>query len=278
MTKVDFDGSNNDLSLVANTPKVNWRDLRNILDNRFFANLYIWLIIIPVAANSLKAFPDWVNLYTFFNVDDELYLALQLPFNWLIMYFAAVFAYLARLLFNLWCPRFIRSFNDAGDALNKGLTAQSIRDWEADYFSGAGVGFSKEEKHCIERMLSQWRFDRANRLDLETAAINISKESKISGKDISRIIRASTVEESADKPGYYILRSHDNGPDITVEKSQMLKHLYNDFERFLHFSGKRRRQTILTFLSVSIFLIRVIFYQGLATVVEVALKQYLVKI
>jgi hypothetical protein len=65
--------------------------------------------------------------------DEPIQLILDLPFNWYLLYFAAVSFFTARLIYLARCPGFLKRYRSSAEATADGLTAELVRDEAALY-------------------------------------------------------------------------------------------------------------------------------------------------
>lgn len=87
-----------------------WSSLAAIGNSKAAQSSYIWLIIVPLAANLMLS----VNPRLKFNVFGEyIELTLALPFSWILLYFAALLFSGGTLVYNIRCPRIVRHYRTA---------------------------------------------------------------------------------------------------------------------------------------------------------------------
>lgn len=89
-----------------------WRPLRAIGQNRAVKSSYLWFVSVPVAARFLGQLDDPLVISLGQQVHS---IELDLPFSWILFYFAAVAFALGTLLFSSFCPPLIRDFKNFRD-------------------------------------------------------------------------------------------------------------------------------------------------------------------
>lgn len=95
-----------------------WRSLKAILDNRVVASTAIWIFLIPVLVSATRQFPV---------------LQIELPFNLFLIYFSALSFFLARMIYNIWCPDFLRRYSSPAEAIADGVSAQVVKEYVDSY-------------------------------------------------------------------------------------------------------------------------------------------------
>ena len=91
-----------------------WRSLKAILDNRVVASTAVWIFLIPVLVSVTRQFPV---------------LQIELPFNLFLIYFSALSFFLARMIYNIWCPDFLRRYSSPAEAIADGVSAQVVKQY-----------------------------------------------------------------------------------------------------------------------------------------------------
>jgi hypothetical protein len=114
-----------------------WTLIKMLGNNRFTRSAYIWLLITPILARLVEHLENPLS----FNIaGQQVEIVTQLPFSWIVLYFAALVFSLAASVYLLFCPRLIQQYDNYGDFLhsrqplrtlvtvfNKGLTYLSHR-------------------------------------------------------------------------------------------------------------------------------------------------------
>jgi hypothetical protein len=202
-----------------------WRTLLTILDSRFFSTMYIWLLIVPSAAKFLEEVPERVRVQPF-GSQPLLELSLELPFSWVVLYAAAVFFVVARFLYVVVCPDFIREYSNAGEAQIRGLTVQYIaselRDFMRTYFRKS-IPLTDAESDNLEDILAQYRIESSHLLMMRQLNAPI-------GKELSELFERKMISEDSARSDRY--RVEGNGGILIIEKEQFFKHVFWDLHRF----------------------------------------------
>ncbi|MDA8586829.1 hypothetical protein N9L47_11275 [Rhodobacteraceae bacterium] len=236
---------------------MSWRTIKNILDHRFFANLYIWLIVVPVAANTVKLLPPQIS---FPAISPELILPTSLPISWIALYFAALGAYICWLLYAVFCPQYIQLFENAADAIAKGETTQSVKSRAAGYLTKIEESFHPEEMRLAFKLAETWR---AN-YDVELGAIELASKDKLNCRRLGEYVDSTVIRESSFKAGYYELPKGSGS--IFIEKTQFLKHVCHDLNNISEVANPKCRFAIVILLSISGLLALFVVGQGMLTV------------
>jgi hypothetical protein len=188
-----------------------WTSLRTILDNKVVASTSVWIFLLPIMISFTQAFPNHLNIFPF-NSRDPLRLSLQLPYNWYLLYFSALFFALARFIYILFCPSFLRQYGTAAKANAAGMTTEVIKDSATQYllrFQGRTVHPLSDEGMAIDTLFK------------EVFGPGLYVENKFDGKNTDhfsdRFLNATLVEDSSG--GLYRVTSnksftrHDPQPD-----------------------------------------------------------------
>ncbi len=227
-----------------------WRKLVAILDTKFFASIYLWFFAIPILAKICAQFNNTITIYPF-GSKEGLIITLELPFDWYILYFASFMFLLARLIYSMFCPVFLREFHNAGDAIAKGITVQQIIEQSSDflrkYFSKWRRP-TKVELDNIYRIFEQYRMN-----GLSIGALMLMG-SDITGDQIADEMDQVCVTESSAKPDYYEIQGNTEGSNqvVSIQRNQFIKIVYRDLERFLDITYMHIRMTctILVLLGI----------------------------
>lgn len=238
-----------------------WRTLYLVLEARVFANLYIWLLIVPWLVNLTSHLPPTVSL-TPFNSSPAINLQLSLPFSWYVLYFSGVSFVLARLVYLYFCPRFLRQFDNAGDAKSHGLTVQYIGNESRDFL----VSYFRKPARVSDAELDRLA-DIFQRYYIDDAKISVFRSMKIPiGPSIRDALERVVVKESPSSPSHYTISEY--GPIGTVEKEQFFKQIFWDLHRFQDFAYPVARGVCTFLIAVGSILFAAVAVQGLVYVLK----------
>jgi hypothetical protein len=242
-----------------------WRTLLTILDSRLFSTMYIWLLIVPSAAKFLQKAPERVKVQPF-GSQPLVELSLELPFSWVVLYAAAAVFVSARLIYVLFCPKFIRDYSNAGEAQVRGLTVQYIaselRDFMRNYFRRS-IPLTNTENDNLEDILAQYRIDSSHLIMMRQLSTPI-------GEELSEQLERKLITEDSARPDRY--RVEGNGGLLIVEKEQFFKHVFWDLHRFQDTSYPIARAVCSLLVVVGAICICYVAIEGAMFVVEVVLK------
>lgn len=217
--------------LLANAPK--WHFLGSILGSQALRPLYFWLFAVPVLAKLLLGFPSPIE-FIWQPLDEPVSIALELPFNWKILYFSGLSLAVARTLFVLFCPEFVRENRNAEAAIATGLTVQRVRNIAAEFFYRSYrrklPHWDSVEGQELRSLLSQYRLD--IRQESKDWLAGKSLDSK-TGNSLYR--KLSDVKFKVNDQGMYLFeraRTRDEPWGVEVyeyiSKDQFLRHLIWD--------------------------------------------------
>ena len=82
-----------------------WVNIRNIHKMRIVQQMYIWLFLLPVAANALAKLPENLLIDAW---GQQIEISTELPFSWQLFYLAAVCFVISNLIYQVRCPRIIK--------------------------------------------------------------------------------------------------------------------------------------------------------------------------
>lgn len=111
-----------------------WVALRAVLETKAVKTASVWLVLVPVLLTFTSEFPERYSAAPL-GGNEPISFVLKFPFNWYLFYFAAVCFFLARLVYVVFCPEFIKKYSSAADATSAGITASSVRDYASDYLA-----------------------------------------------------------------------------------------------------------------------------------------------
>lgn len=114
-----------------------WSSMRSVLEAKIITSVSVWLIIVPVLLNLTSEFPAQY-IASPFSQKSEITLVLEIPINWHLLYFSGVCFALAKIVYILWCPKFIRNYGSSASASSDGVTAELVRDYASEYLGDMG--------------------------------------------------------------------------------------------------------------------------------------------
>jgi hypothetical protein len=106
--------------------KLNWDQLRPIQNNKIVNSLYIWLVIVPVAAKLLSKIENELTI-TLGNQD--IVLDMRLPFSWELFFFSALCFVVGNILYLMFCPAIIKDHTNYGNFKEVGGTDAHLSDY-----------------------------------------------------------------------------------------------------------------------------------------------------
>lgn len=250
-------------TLIDRLAEINfrWRALLSVLDAGIFSRLYIWLIIVPWFAQFSEKFPSSIDIKPF-DSEPIVSITLSLPFSWYVLYFSGISFVIARVIFIYYCPKFLREYENAGDARSKGLTIQYVmnetRDFLANYYRKPR-NVSDEEFSRLSDILQQYRID-----DLQLVMM---KEMQTAlGGQLRELLENVVLHESERSSDYYTLGSFTS--PLTIEKEQLFKHSFWDLHRFQDAAFPRARLASTFFVALGSALFFFVAFQGLLFVLK----------
>lgn len=101
-----------------------WSDIGKLGENKTVRSSAIWMFVVPVLARIL----DTLNELNFSLGTEVLKVSLSLPFSWIYLYFAALFFGIGSILYLVWCPRFIRTYDSYNTLDDQGKGSRTIID------------------------------------------------------------------------------------------------------------------------------------------------------
>ena len=103
-----------------------WSSLAKIGQSKIINSLYLWLLVVPVAASALSSV-DTLDLTRYV---PGLKINLVLPFSWKLFYLGALCCTAARSLFAFKCPALIREFPSFADFQQQGRSIEHLREYD----------------------------------------------------------------------------------------------------------------------------------------------------
>lgn len=230
-----------------------WRGLSTILELRLFSRLYIWLFIVPVAVKAFEKLPDEVDVSMY--LGKGAVLVLNIPFNWFLLYLAAIFFVAARLCFIYACPKFLREFESAGSALERGLTAQGIRDSIISYLRLRKAALRNREKFALNKLMNRWG------VNGEIALLELDGKRHLAVEGLADLF--INTELVPTETGHY---ENLQNRGRSIERDQFIRLSFRSIERFFEITSVYFRILILMLLSFGFVLLTIVFGQGFLAV------------
>ena len=243
---------------------LSWHNLDRILGSRALKPLYFWLFAIPIVARVLADLPEklQIKIVPEFSV---VYLNFDIPFNWKLLYFAALAFALSRSLYVLFCPDFVRNHTGAQTVIAAGVTVQHIRSVAADFL-----------RKCYKRKLPEYDTveGRSLKLLLKQYHANIDDIDMQWKKGIIRQLAVGDLLFDALERVLFKSSNSDNYEfsergtysDITsatsINREQLLKHLSWDLIKLQNASYPKLRGAITAFSLLSFILLAIPFFQS----------------
>lgn len=264
-----------------------WRSQKGILESKIVARSYIWLTLIPIIAKLTSMLPSELS---FLLLDQRIDLPTTLPFSWYLLYVAALSFTISRTLFVFFCPAFIRDFSSAGDAINKGLTVQKVQSDCAQYLASYYKRtVNIEDQLFLAKLLQQWMaidvtakrvssefpgqtfkpdssFDEL--YDDEVSETMLSAPRSADGQEMSELVSRTTFTSVKDEPSRYYAISVRHLGIIKIEKTQLFKTMFWDFERFLDQTYPNLRGLSAISTIIGTFFLIIVSIQSLIFVVR----------
>jgi len=139
-----------------------WLSLRDIQKSKFISSMYIWLIIVPIAAKLLSKIN---NELVFTAFDQEIHIVLSLPFSWQAFFFCSLCFSFANTVVLVFCPKVIKehlSFSGfRGDGKSDNQLEEYFNQEEIKfhrYVKPQGVDLSVGEKQHEQKLsMDFWR-------------------------------------------------------------------------------------------------------------------------
>jgi hypothetical protein len=254
---------------------MNWRTLDNLLSSKLVASTFFWLAAIPILARVTERLPDILS----FELNAVLIeLPLILPFSWLVLYSAALFFGAARIIYLAVCPDHIRKFDNPQNAIDAGYTIQRLQEICELFFKPIrSKELDLKNNEALSRLTIQWSalnvvpdYSNGETDDINDGFKPIFKslEDKASGTELAQIIRSATFVSPRNNRDFYVCLSLYELTLIEIEKHQLFKTLFWDFDRYLIATHPKCRfvATFLTACGGAAFLF--VFVESLISVLN----------
>jgi hypothetical protein len=118
----------------------NWSLINSLGKMKFSKSSYYYLVIIPILVK-LTQFLD--NPLILIAGQNSIKLNLELPFSWYLFYFGAILIAIGTFIYQIFCPNFIKKFQNYGEFVDAGESDNYLRQIESKYANNKKVkGFS----------------------------------------------------------------------------------------------------------------------------------------
>lgn len=109
---------------------INWSNISILGNNKIVIKSYIYLIIVPILAKMLSSLksPFVAQITGGYNIT----IPLELPFNWVLFYFAAIFFTIGTVVYALFGPTIFKEDKSFGDFEIKRKTAFHLKSYLND--------------------------------------------------------------------------------------------------------------------------------------------------
>jgi|SRR5690606_6864436 len=120
--------------------ELNWSSINSLGKMKFSKSSYYYLVIIPILVK-LTEFLD--NPFTLIVGQNSIKLNLELPFSWYLFYFGAISIAIGTFIYQIFCPNFIKKFQNYGQFVDAGESDNYLSQIESKYAKHKKVkGFS----------------------------------------------------------------------------------------------------------------------------------------
>lgn len=129
-----------------------WSTLRSIGNSRAIQSASIWILVVPILAKTLSLVND---VATFSVFGGEITLNLALPFSLKAFFFGALAFAIGNLIWNIKCPRIIRSYRSFDDFLKTHGTERLLKSFYLEtigHYEDRGLD-PNEFEHAYKIML-----------------------------------------------------------------------------------------------------------------------------
>ena len=159
-----------------------WNYIKALPKNRLIKSSYFWFVIIPIIAKILRKIetPLAINV----NKNQNLILDLSLPFSWKLFFLSSLAVVVGNILYNLFCPRLIKEFNNYSEFKKTGRNSLSLLSYIPIRDATLNKQFEGKYKD-IELQQDNW-------IDNETYVSELDKSLKINFWDLYNRLNKST--------------------------------------------------------------------------------------
>ena len=237
-----------------------WSKMRSVLETRVIATISVWLIVVPIFLSFTSKLPPTLSAFPF-GSEQELLFVLDIPFNWYLLYFSAAFFALARLLYIVGCPEFIRKYGSSASASSDGVTAELVRDYASDYLAERGDRKLNRGSPEGERLNSF-----LNEITGQTNLVGRHWDGAPKQKTLQSVVAGTHVREIPGTGTY--LRSFKRTGEEDEDQKRLTSLLLWKFIDWLDHARYLLRASILALLILGFTLFLIPFCQGFLLVVN----------
>lgn len=109
---------------------ITWSRLHKVQKVKFVKGMYLWLFLVPIAANALAKVNDNVAPLSLFGYSFDL--QLSLPFSWPLFYFSALCFVMGNVFFYMYCPRLVTEHGNFAEFESRGKNIQQLYEYTSD--------------------------------------------------------------------------------------------------------------------------------------------------
>lgn len=137
---------------------LDWSMINSLGKMKFSKSSYYYLVIIPIL---VKLTEYLENPFSIPLGQNSIKLNLELPFSWYLFYFGAISIAIGTFIYQVFCPNFIKKFQNYGEFINTGESDNYLSQIESKYASDKKVrGFSVfSEPYLTETKTHTKEFD-----------------------------------------------------------------------------------------------------------------------
>ena len=103
-----------------------WGFLNKLGQSHILKSSYFWLFFVPIAAKVISKLPNEIIVEI---SKKEYTILLKLPFNWQVLYLAALCFSIANIIYILCCPKIIADHRDFADFLASGKKKEQLEEY-----------------------------------------------------------------------------------------------------------------------------------------------------
>lgn len=116
--------------------KLNWSLINSLGKLKISKSSYYYLVIVPV----LVKFTEYLNNPLVLIIGDSpIKLNIDLPFSWYLFYCGAVLIAIGTFIYQIFCPNFIKRFQNYGEFLDAGESDNYLTQIESKYARGKKI-------------------------------------------------------------------------------------------------------------------------------------------
>lgn len=149
--------------IVANIRgSIKWNLVRSLAESKIVQSSFIWLLIVPAAANLLSKIKDEIAINIF---GENLHITTKLPFSWQWLFFAACFFAIANFIYKIFCPEIFKNYKSYSNFSDHGKTLHQI------YNAMAGMVWDSSENKVKEKYTNKGEYFQSVGIRIESESI-----------------------------------------------------------------------------------------------------------